>query len=148
MRLLRKVFEFVSGKGLGAESVRYVIVGGVTTLVNFGLFELLWGVFGIDVTISNVASIFAAIIFAYIANKLIVFRCRSDSKAALMFEFSKFVGSRLFTMALEVGAVFLLHNTLMFDARLSKVSSLVFVMVTNFVINKVIVFRTGKAEGD
>ena len=143
MRVFMIILEFVFGKGLGAESIRYIIVGGLSTLVNFGLFALIWGIIGVDVTISNVTSISVTIIFAYIANKLIVFRRRSNSKAALALEFSKFVGSRLFSMALEIGTVFLLHNNFLLDARLSKIASQVFVLMTNYIISKVIVFRKG-----
>ena len=138
---MRRLMEYILGRGLGAESIRYIIVGAMTTLVNFSLFELMTFVIGIDVTVSNVTSISVSIIFAYVANKLVVFRMRSGSFATLVFEFIKFVGSRLFTMALEVGAVLLFFNMLGYDARLGKVAAQVLVVIANYVISKVIVFR-------
>jgi len=113
----------------------------MTTFVNYGLFELLYGLFGFDANVSNVASISASVVFAYVMNKRIVFRRRSGSRAALAAEFCKFVGSRLFTMALEVGAVFLFHSVLGHDARLGKVAALVIVVVANYLISKLIVFK-------
>ena len=141
--LVRKIVKYVFGKDIGAETIRYIFVGGMTTLVNYGLFELMHGIMGIDVTISNVTSISVSIIFAYITNKLIVFRRHSDSLSALAIEFCKFVGSRLFTMALEIGAVFLFFNILGLDARLGKIVALVIVIIVNYIISKAIVFRAG-----
>ena len=139
--LIRKLTKYALGKELGSETVRYIIVGALTTLVNFGLFELMHNIMSIDVTVSNVTSISVSILFAYAANKLVVFRRRSDSAYALALEFFKFVGSRLFTMALEVGVVALFYNILGYDARLGKITAQVLVIVANYIISKAIVFR-------
>ena len=141
-KLVRKLVESVFGKGLGAESIRYLVVGVLTTLVNFSLFELMMSVFRINVTVSNVISIAVSILFAYVANKLFVFRRRSDSLSGLALEFCKFVGSRLFTMALEIGTVYLFYNILSQDARLGKITAQVLVIITNYFISKAIVFRS------
>jgi putative flippase GtrA len=141
VKVVKKLIDYTFGKGLGGETLRYLIVGVLTTLVNFGMFELMSGVMKIDVTVSNVTSIAVSILFAYVTNKLIVFRWRSDSLIALALEFVRFIGSRLFTMALEVGAVLLLHNTLGIDPRLAKASSLILVIIANYILSKVIVFR-------
>ena len=140
-RLIQRVIKYVFGKDLGSETIRYIVVGALTTFVNFGFFELLYEVIGINVTVSNVTSISISIIFAYVANKLVVFRRRSDSFAALSLEFCKFVGSRLFTMALEVGAVELFYSVLGQDARLGKIASQILVIIANYLISKLIVFR-------
>lgn len=140
--MFRKLLQFVIGKNPGGEAVRYVIVGGLTTLVNFGLFLLLNGVMKIDVTVSNLTSISVSILFAYVANKLVVFMRRSESASALALEFVKFVGSRLLTMALEVGLVALFYYILGQDAWLGKLISQVLVIVANYFISKIIVFRS------
>ena len=138
---IRKLIKYVLGKDPGGETIRYLIVGGATTLVNYGLFELLHSLAGLGVTVSNVTSIAASVIFAYVANKLIVFRMRSESLKELVTEFFKFVGSRLFTIALEIWAVELFDKVLGMSARLGKIVSLVVVVVTNYFISKLIVFR-------
>ncbi|MCL2151443.1 MAG: GtrA family protein [Oscillospiraceae bacterium] len=144
MRLKERIIKYVRSKGIGAESIRYIIVGVLTTVINYAMFELMQGVIGIDVTVSNVASISVSILFAYITNKHIVFRRHSDSLGALALEFLKFVASRLFTMALEVGIVYLFHNVLGYSARLFKLIALVFVIVVNYILSKVIVFSEKK----
>jgi len=138
---VKKITDYVFGKGLGGETVRYLIVGGLTTLVNFSLFVLMHEIMDIDVTISNVTSISVSILFAYIANKLVVFRQRTDSPAQLAIELIKFVGSRLFTMALEIGTVLIFDSVLGWNATLGKAISQVLVIVANYLISKLIVFR-------
>lgn len=138
---MRKLLNFVLGKEPGSEAVRYVIVGATTTLINFALFELMHEIIGIDVTVSNVTSISVSVLYAYFANKLIVFRRRSESAAALVLEFLKFVGSRLFTIALEIAAVEVFYSFLGQDAWLGKAAAQVLVIVTNYAISKLIVFR-------
>jgi len=142
--VVRKLVKRLFGKDLGSETIRYLAVGGLTTLLNFGVFTSLYQVVGLGVTVSNVISISIAIVFAYFANKHIVFRKRSDSFPDLAVEFGKFVGSRLFTMALEVGAVELFYNVLGLDARLGKISAQAIVVVANYLISKLIVFRKKK----
>ena len=138
---VKKLIEFVFGNGHGGETLRYVVVGALTTLVNYGLFELMWGILGVDVTVSNVTAISVSVLFAYVVNKLIVFRSHTASNAALALEFAKFVGSRLFTMGLEVGAVMLFYNILGYNARLVKIGAQVLVVITNYFISRAIVFR-------
>jgi len=145
--LVRRAVEFVLGKNIGAETIRYVIVGGLTTLVNLGLFELLYSVIGIDVTVSNVTSVALAIVFAYVANKHFVFRRHSDSRQALVLEFFKFASTRTLTsMTLEVGGVLLFHNIMGFDARLCKISAQVLVIISNYIVAKLVVFRSTDGE--
>ena len=146
--LAKRVIEHVRNNGLRGEGLRYVIAGGLTTLINFGLFALLHEVLGIDDIISNVSSISASIIFAYVANKLGVFKRRTGSLRELALEFSKFIGSRLFTMALEVGLVWMFVRVLETSAMLGKSVSLVLVVILNYIISKLIVFRNKNEETD
>ena len=144
---MRWIIDFVRRKGLDREEVRYLFVGGLTTLVNFAVFALLHRLMKIDVTVSNVTSIMLSILFAYAANKHIVFKRRCNSRTELAFEFVKFVGSRLFTMAIEVGAVWLFVEALALDALLGKAASQIVVIILNYIISKLIVFRGAKPGG-
>ena len=145
-RLVGRLGSYVNGKSGGAETVRYIIVGALTTLINYALFELLYSIFKIDVTVSNVISITVAILFAYVSNKLIVFRRRSGSPTALLIEFVKFIGSRLITMALELGIMLLFHNVLGINAHFCKAAALVLVIVANYFLSRLIVFNSNSED--
>lgn len=139
-RLFRRITGYITGKGIGGETIRYVIVGGLTTLVNFGVFFILHEVLTIGANVSNVISISVSILFAYIANKLIVFKQHSTSFSELVLEFLKFVGSRLVTMALEIGIV-AAFDAVGWNATVGKAVSVVFVVIVNYFISKLLVFR-------
>lgn len=134
-----KTIEFT--KSTRGESIRYIFIGGCTTLVNFVIFALMTKFLHINITVSNVTSIAASILFAYIANKLFVFRSCCRSFFTLMFEFVKFVGSRLLTMAVEVGGVLLFVNIVGQDSLVGKTETMIIVIIGNYFISKYIVFR-------
>ena len=166
--VLRRTVDFVQKMWLNREEVRYVFIGGLTTLVNFSLFVLICIIMGIDVSagnmtsisdavlssgeipvstsilFANVASISASIVFAYFANKLVVFKQRCSTKNELALEFVKFIGSRLFTMAIEIGAVWLFVDLLVMNVLIGKAVSQVIVIILNYIISKLIVFRAAK----
>lgn len=123
------------------ETVKYIIAGGCTTLFNLVVFTLLCRVAMVEVNLSNFLSVVLSILFAYGINKWYVFASRCDSKRALAEEFIKFVGARLLTMALEVGGVFLLYSLLGVNELVSKVATQVLVLVSNYFISKLLVFK-------
>ncbi|MEE3362627.1 MAG: GtrA family protein [Anaerovoracaceae bacterium] len=133
--MIRKISRLAN-----TEAFRYLIIGGLTTLLSFGTYVMFCSGFGWSVTAANVTSIVISILFAYAANKAFVFRsvCGSVSGAAL--EFGKFISGRLFTMLLEVGGVFLFYNILGWDKVPAKVLTQAAVIVLNFIISKFFVF--------
>jgi len=141
-KLFHRLIGFILSNGFGGETARYVLVGCMTTLINYGIFELMWSVMGIDATICNVTSISVSVIFSYVANKLIVFRKRSSSRKELYWELLQFISARLFTVALEVGAVEVFAEVLGYNARLVKISAQVVVIIANYLVSKLLVFRS------
>ena len=132
--------------------VRYLVVGGLTTFVSLASFQVLCILFGVDpeapdnvyVTVSNIISIILAILFAYTANKLVVFRARCDSKQSLLAEFITFVSGRIFTMIVEVVLVFLFVNVIGQYPLLGKFETSVVIVILNYLISRFIVFRHKK----
>lgn len=128
-------------KKLDTEAIRYIIVGGLTTLVNLVVFSVLCKLMNVDVTISNIISVITAILFAYVTNKIFVFRSKTHGIKELFAEASKFIGARLLTMVIEVGGVFLLVNIIGQDEFIGKLETQVIVLVGNYFISKFIVFK-------
>ena len=129
-----------------SEQVRYLFFGGLTTLVNLVVFHALVDVCGWDVTLGNVISIVAAIVFAFVTNKRYVFRSRTTTPQETARELLGFVAGRAFTMLLEVGGVYLLHNVWGLAAMPAKLVMQVVVIILNYVISKAFVFRSGGRE--
>ena len=59
--------------------LRYIFYGGLTTLVNWGVFFLLRRAFGVPFSAANTLSVIAAILFAYFVNSRFVFETRASS---------------------------------------------------------------------
>lgn len=125
--------------------VNYLITGVLTTLVNYVIFYILYYVFHFNSTIANTVAVFCAVLFAYITNKIFVFKSISDSVQHMIKEAFTFVISRGFTMVLEIGGVFLLVEIIRFDPMISKILISVFVVIINYVISHYFVFHKGES---
>lgn len=139
------------------EVIMYLIFGVLTTFVSWGsyaAFERLFGTFigneMLRVAIANVLSWIAAVLFAYITNKLWVFNSKSFKRSVVAKELTSFVGSRLATGVLEWAGVPLLMwvglNQSIFgiEGMLAKVIISVVVVILNYVLSKIFVFKDKK----
>ena len=129
---------------LTSEGMRYLFIGGCTTLVNLVVYTILCKVVHLNVNISNIISVAVSILFAYVTNKLIVFRSHCSSFGELVLEAVRFIGARLATMVIEVGGVFVLYEIIHQDELVAKLETQVLVVIGNYFISRFIVFRDRK----
>ena len=141
------------------EIIMYLIFGVLTTVVSWGsyaLFEIVLGtvIFNNIVlsAIANILSWIVAVLFAYITNKLWVFESKSFKKDVVLKEFAAFVGSRLLSGVVEWAGVPLLMlvglNQAIFgiEGMLAKVIISVVVVILNYILSKLLVFKKKKEE--
>jgi len=124
--------------------IRYVFFGACTTLVNFLMFALLKNALLIELNVANTIAVVTSILFAYVTNKIFVFRSRTNSTGALFREIISFFSARGVTMLIEVGSIFLIHTVLQVDEAYSfytKGAVNVLVLILNFVFSQWFVFR-------
>ena len=128
------------------EILVYLIVGGLTTLVSWAA-KFLWNYLfyagtahptSLQNTVLSVVENVAGIAFAYPTNRKWVFQSRNPN---ILAEAGSFVGSRLVTMVLGWLINLLLTNALGVPMMISTVVSAVFVVIGNYVISKLLVFR-------
>ena len=133
------------------EILVYLIVGGLTTLVSWAA-KFLWNFafYGgtsdpsvVQNTILSVVENAAGIAFAYPTNRRWVFQSKNPN---ILAEAGSFVGSRLLTMLLGWLLNLLLVNVLGISTYIATVVSAVFVVVGNYIISKLLVFRNKKTE--
>jgi putative flippase GtrA len=131
------------------EILVYLIVGGLTTLVSWAA-KFLWNFafYGggaepnvVQNTVLSVVENAAGIAFAYPTNRKWVFRSKNPN---ILAEAGSFVGSRLVTMLLGWLLNLLQVNVLGISTYIATVVSAVFVVVGNYVISKLFVFRKKK----
>ena len=116
----------------GNDVVRYVFFGGCTTLVNLVSFYVLRKC-GLQLTVANIISIIAAILFAYMVNSKFVFQ---DKCETLRDHIQPFI--------IEVGGVWLLVEILRMNDMMGKFITQFIVLALNYIFSKFFVFTTGK----
>ena len=132
------------------ELIVYFITGCLTTLVNWAAYALFVRIFGWNVAVSNALAWVVAVIFAYVTNKLWVFRSFNWEIRFVLREALLFVSARILTGIFEIVSVPLLVNLGLDQPLLgvkgmwAKVLVSVVVMVLNYVFSKLIVFRKPK----
>ena len=127
--------------------IRYLFFGGLTTLVTIVVFGILEGPLGIYYKISNFFSVAIAICFAFVVNKLYVFQSKSKTFSDTVQEFIKFVLGRLVTMVVEVGGVPFCVELLGQPKMVAKIETQVIVVIVNYFISKLFVFKSGSEQG-
>jgi len=133
------------------EQLLYLIFGGLTTVVDWGVSFLLYFVWASAleetvflVHVANTIAWAAAVIFAYVTNRLWVFESDRHGIGAILFEFLSFAGARISTLLLQELLVFVLFDLLAWDVYVVKVIAAVLVVIANYFISKFIVFRKEK----
>lgn len=135
------------------EIVNYIIVGGCTTVVSLAtkwglLFTVLSASNALQLQIANVLSWIVAVTFAYITNRIFVFKRKN--KANLK-EAGKFYGSRIFTLLLEMFIMWFFVTLLNMNSNMWVIIwtlvCQVLVTVLNYIISKFLVFKR-KSDSD
>ena len=123
------------------ELIVYVIFGGLTTVVDFGSYTVLSKLFNVNDSVSNIISWLAAVIFAFITNKLFVFESKGKGAGKLLYEFGTFFAARAFTGVVYTGGFALMTGVWGVNDYLSKALLSVFNIVVNYIFSKLVTFR-------
>ena len=140
-KIIDKIFLIIKSEGF-----IYLVVGGITTLVNLVVYAVLYNLLKIDVTISNIISVTISILFAYVANKIVVFKSKTHNVKETIIEMAKFCGARISTMIIEVGGVFFMYNILKIHKKKKKIATQIIVIIVNYFISKFFVFKGNKSN--
>lgn len=98
------------------EIVLYLVFGVLTTVVNLVFFHLFNKI--TDVLVSNIIAWIAAVIFAYVTNKLFVFESKSWAPKVIGREIPSFAAARLITLGIEELGLIVMIKWLALDAPL------------------------------
>ena len=101
-------------KILNRETVLYIIFGVATTAVNYVVFYLLYNVLWSQSRSleANAAAFVAAVIFAFVVNKLFVFESKSWSMDILKRGIPSFLAARIGSFGIEEAGLFLCEKVL------------------------------------
>ncbi|MBQ6622419.1 MAG: GtrA family protein [Mogibacterium sp.] len=125
------------------EIIRYVIVGGMTTVVSLGTYYLCVFTFldanqPVELQIANILSWIAAVTFSYFASRVYVFESKNEH---ILKEAISFYLARISTLLIDMFSMFLMVTVLHMNDRIAKILVQFIVMVLNYVFSKIFVFR-------
>lgn len=119
----------------------YLIVGGLTTLINFVVYLLAREIFRIHYIDANLFAWVMAVLFAYIATRTWVFQSKNMN---ILLEIWLFVLSRLFSLLLETVLLFTAVDILYMNDLIAKIVISFFVVICNYITGRWIVFKRRK----
>ena len=144
-------------KILNRETVLYIIFGVATTVVNYVVFYLLYNVLWSQSRSleANAAAFVAAVIFAFVVNKLFVFESKSWSMDTLKREIPSFLAARIGSFGIEEAGLFLCEKVLKLGGVIAitlggvaldwitvvKVALAFVVVALNYVFCKLFIFK-------
>jgi len=120
---------------------RFGCVGGLNTLIDFAIFSLLNGLFGVNYVISQIVSYSSGTLNSYILNKFWTFTDTKTSKKTTK-EIVQFIVVNSASLGISLIGLSLLMKDSSMNAFFAKIISMVLAQVVNFLGYRFWVFVT------
>lgn len=125
------------------EIISYCFFGFLTTVINILCFYLLDKV-GLTTYVNNLISWIVSVIFAFITNKLFVFKSKGFKIKTILRESLSFFILRVLSLGIDMGFLYLLFDVLNLSKMLSKIIVNIIVIIVNYIFSKLFVFKENK----
>ena len=134
-----------------SEIFLYLYMGALTTAVNIISFELIRNMLkgsnmgdSIIWKVAEISAFIIAVLFAFITNKLFVFKSFSINIMTIFSELGMFMGARLITEGINFFIMWIMIDKNHFDEFSTKLIASVIVIVLNYIFSKFIIFKKKK----
>lgn len=124
-----------------SEIINYLIVGVLTTIVSIVIYGVFTKLFHVNYMISNVISWIGSVSFAYITNKIFVFKSKCDSEKDVLVEAYQFFKYRVFSLLIDILLMYVFVEIFNIDDMISKVIVQFIVIALNYIFSKLFVFK-------
>ena len=123
------------------EPLLYLFFGGLTFFLSIGLFWLFTAKLSMPALTANIIDWIICVAFAYITNRTWVFKDKAHDAKGVVRECCAFMIGRLGTLGLEELILWIGIDLLGINSLAVKVVGQVLVIIGNYVISKLFVFR-------
>ena len=110
-------------------------------MISIGSYALFNIAFGINELIANALAWVFAVLFSYVTNKKWVFKAPTPTKTAFFVQMFAFFSGRFMTLIIEEAIIFVFITLLAYPSMWVKLAAQVVVVILNYVISKLFVFR-------
>jgi len=143
MEKKKEMNRFIETYKKYSEIINYLIFGVLTTVVSLCTYYLCVYTFlnpdnPVQLQIANIFSWIVSVLFAYVTNRRYVFKSKEKN---MLKEGAKFIGSRISTLLLDMLVMFIGVTLLKLNDKIIKVISQVLVIVGNYLVSKLFVFK-------
>ncbi len=122
--------------------ITYTICGTLATLVNLSTYFYLNRGLGISAIYSNSVAWLLSVLFAYITNKVFVFKKSHYEIIGILKEFTAFIFARLSSGLIDMFFLWLGVYVMGIYDVVVKIFTMVIVVIMNYIFSKFFVFRT------
>ncbi len=126
------------------EAYLYLFFGGLAFFLNVFLFLAIDRLTDLDEVINNTICWIICMLFQYVSNKFWVFEVKDSSSKKVASELTVFTLGRLFTLVVENAIIEVFINQLHYNTAAVKIVAQIVVIVLNYLISKLLVFRKSK----
>lgn len=130
------------------EIILYLFFGVLTTLINIIVYFILTRIMNLSTIYSTVIAFILSVIFAYITNKIWVFNSKTETLKEIGKEIVAFFGGRLFSGGCDILIMYVFVDVLGCNDLIIKILSNVMVVIMNYIISKLFVFKGGNGESE
>lgn len=119
----------------------YLFFGICTTAINTICYWLLYDALTLSNIVSTILAWLAAVLFAFVTNKVFVFESKRTNTTDRINEVISFFGCRLLTGILDVAIMAFAVDMLQWNGLLWKLISNIIVTIINYIASKYLIFR-------
>lgn len=123
------------------EVLLYLFFGGLTTIISIGSYAFFDVSMHMNPMIVNIFSWILAVLFAYVTNRIWVFDSNAEGMKGIIQEMVSFFGGRVATLLMEEAILYVGINLLSMNSIGVKVAAQILVLIGNYLISKLFVFR-------
>ena len=123
------------------EFILYAVFGTIAFIVSIGSYAFFNIGFGINELIANALAWVFAVLFSYVTNKKWVFKAPTQTRKAFFIQMFAFFSGRFMTLIIEEAIIFVFITLLKYPSMWVKLAAQVVVVILNYVISKLLVFR-------
>ena len=142
---MKKLWDFAWGMYRKyEEGINYLIFGFLAFVLNYVLYFLFSSAMQMHYMAATALSWVLTVVFAYWTNRTFVFKSKNKDAQSLGKEFVAFIGARVATEVLELALMFLMVDCVDLNEYLSKFACQVIVIVANYFLSKLWIFKEKK----
>ncbi len=147
------VFKKFLKKLFLSEIFLYIYIGFLTTVINVLSFKVLNDALNqggkentLGWLVAEVLAFVIAVIFAFFADKLVVFKSYNFIPTKIFAELGLFISARLITEGINIFLMYIIINVLKQEAMTGKIIASVVIIVLNYLFSKFVIFKKIKVE--